>query len=71
MKYVLMATIVLTLAACNDERSQSQSESGRTYTVECIDGVEYWTRQFGNTGYMAVRVNPETLTFVRCKGKQE
>lgn len=69
MKYALMAAIALTLAACNDEQPQSQSESGRTYAVECIDGVEYWTHHW-RAGYLAVRVDPKTLTFVRCEGNQ-
>ncbi len=71
MKYVLMAAIVLTLAACKeDEHPSIESVSGNTYRVECIDGVQYWFRHIGYKGYMAVRVDPETLSFVRCKGNQ-
>ena len=70
MKYILIASLIF-LAACNDERPSSQSDSGRDYKVECIDGVEYWVRTAGYRGYMAVRVDPKTLTFVRCEGKQQ
>jgi hypothetical protein len=35
-------------------------------TVSCVDGVEYWTRTVGYKGYMAVRIDPDTLTFVTC-----
>ena len=70
MKYVLMAAIVLTLAGCKDERPTSFSGSGRDFQVECIDGVQYWYRNAGHSGYMAARIDPETLTFVRCEGNQ-
>lgn len=66
MKYILVTTAILVLAGCNDETSNAKSESGRTYKVECIDGVEYWIRAGGNRGYMAVRVDPKTMSFVRC-----
>jgi len=70
MKYVLMAAIVLTLAGCKDERPSTESVSGNTYRVECIDGVQYWIRGYGRSQMMAPRINPETLTFVRCEGNQ-
>jgi hypothetical protein len=69
MKYTIILTALLALTACKeDPRPISESESGRHYRVECIDGIEYWTRANGYQGYMAVRVDPETLTFVRCGG---
>jgi uncharacterized membrane protein len=68
MKYVFIMAAVLALAACKDERSAVESESGRNYYVECVGGVEYWFRVVGYQGFMAVRVDPETLTFVRCEG---
>jgi hypothetical protein len=67
MKYILITIAALTLAACKeDERPTVESESGRNYRVECVGGIEYWVRYSGNNGYMAVRVDSETLTFVRC-----
>jgi hypothetical protein len=67
MKYVLVMAVALTLAACKeDERPTVESDSGRNYRVECVGGVEYWVRHSGHNGYMAVRVDPETLSFVRC-----
>jgi hypothetical protein len=67
MKYAIAFMILLTLTACKDERPLVESNSGRDYRVECVGGVEYWARERGNKGYMAVRVDPETLTFVRCE----
>jgi hypothetical protein len=67
MKYVLIAAVALTLAACKeDERPTVESESGRNYRVECVGGIEYWVRYSGHNGYMAVRVDPATMSFVRC-----
>jgi hypothetical protein len=77
MKYILIATAILALAACKDERPNSESESGRSdvasdsgrnYKVECIDGVEYWLRSTAKQGYMAPRIDPKTMTFVSCEG---
>jgi uncharacterized lipoprotein len=70
MKYTLMVVAVIGLAACQDERETAQSQSGRNYRVECIEGVEYWVRANGYQGYMAPRISSETLTFVRCEGNQ-
>jgi hypothetical protein len=67
MKYILIVTALVTLVACKeDERPAVESESGRTYRVECVGGVEYWVRTNARQGYMAVRVDPETMSFVRC-----
>lgn len=68
MKYAIAFTTLLALAACKeDTRPISESESGRSYRVECIGGIEYWAHANGYQGYMAIRVDPETLTFVRCE----
>jgi hypothetical protein len=69
MKYTVVILAALALAACKDERPRTESDSGRGYRAECIDGVEYWTRSYGNAGFMAVRVDPNTMTFVRCEVK--
>jgi len=68
MKYVMIVIAALTLAACKkeDERPTVESDSGRNYRVECVGGIEYWVRYSGHNGYMAVRVDPETMSFVRC-----
>ncbi len=68
MKYVMIVIAALTLVACKDERPAVESDGARNYRVECVGGVEYWV-QFNNiqsAGYMAVRVDPETMSFVRC-----
>lgn len=63
---VLVLVAALALTACNDTREQKQSDSGREYKVECIDGVEYWYRTVSTGGVMAPRINPKTMSFVGC-----
>lgn len=65
MKYVIGLIAVLVLIGC-DQRPQVVSNSGQGYRVECIDGIEYWFREQSKRAYMAVRVDPNTLSFVRC-----
>jgi hypothetical protein len=66
MKWFVIPMMLITLAACQGD---VESDQGRSYTVECIDGVEYWLRHGGNgRSYMAPRIDPETLEFVRCSG---
>jgi hypothetical protein len=36
------------------------------FNVSCIDGVEYWYGQSGYKGYIAPRIDSQTLNFVRC-----
>jgi hypothetical protein len=70
MKTVLLAmTAILILGACQqeEEREIVPSNTGRDYFVECIDGIEYWKRF---SGHMAVRVDSQTLSFVRCDAPQ-
>jgi hypothetical protein len=68
MKYAIIFTAMLALTACKEDTPPIfGSESGRNYRVECIDGVEYWLRARGRLGFMALRVDPETMTFVRCE----
>lgn len=62
----ILAMIALTACVEEDERPAINSNSDRTYRAECIDGIEYWVRHIGHKGYMAVRVDPDTLSFVRC-----
>ena len=65
MKWLAIPLMIIPLAACQDDREKAVSDLKYNYLVECIDGVEYWIRL---SGYMAPRVDPETLTFVRCEG---
>jgi hypothetical protein len=71
MKYTIAILAVLALTACvEDERPVVKSDSDRNYRVECVDGIEYWVRHSGHQGYMAVRVDPDTMSFVRCNTDQ-
>jgi len=38
------------------------------FNVSCLDGVEYWYGQSGYKGYLAPRIDNETLSFVSCDG---
>jgi hypothetical protein len=74
MKYMLIVIAVLSLAGCEVENNTSaktadsiSSNSGRPYQIECIDGIEYWHRTFNSVGFLAVRIDPKTMTFVRCE----
>jgi hypothetical protein len=70
MKYVIMIASFAILSACKpDTRERQMSEQGLSYAAECIDGVEYWMRFSGHKGYMSPRINPDTMTFVRCGDK--
>lgn len=64
MKYIVLASLIF-LAACVEENSDQTSDM----TTICLDGVAYWYEGVGNTQMMAPKINPETLTFVLCKGK--
>jgi hypothetical protein len=72
MKYVIMLASFAILSGCKpDTRQETVSESGQTYKVECIEGVEYWKQGRGSSAsYMSPRINTETLTFVRCGENQ-
>lgn len=66
MKYALLAIAALTLAACVEEGSDLTNKHN-TITV-CLDGVEYWMiNPEARSQTMAPRIDPETLSFVRCK----
>jgi hypothetical protein len=72
MKYVFIATVLVFVAGCVSEAEQSIPSTssryvGKTYELECIDGVEYWFRgRPGYRGYLAPRIDPETLAYVLC-----
>jgi hypothetical protein len=69
MKYVALILSLSVLAGCiEDNRETVPSNSGSKYKAECIDGIEYWLHRRGNAGYLAVRIDPETLSYVRCNG---
>jgi hypothetical protein len=71
MKYTIAILSMLALTACvEDERPVVKSDSDRSYRVECVDGIEYWVRHTRHKGYMAVRVDPDTMSFVRCNTDQ-
>lgn len=63
MKYVILAS-VLFLAACKENGSDQTDDM---ITI-CLDGVSYWFDGLSQSQMMAPRIDPETLTYVRCKG---
>lgn len=64
MKKLIILAFVL-LSACMEDGSD---QTGTMSTI-CLDGVQYWTRQAGHGRVMAPRIDPVTLTFVRCMEK--
>lgn len=69
MKYLLIALMGLALMACKPEEGQDVTNSVSSL---CVDGVQYWTMYMGRqAGVMTPRVDPETLTFVRCVEKEK
>ena len=65
MKFALFAVILFTLSACVEEGSDQTSDM----ITMCLDGVAYWYdgQGQGQTQMMAPRIDPKTLTFIRCK----
>ena len=62
-KLIIATPLTVLLSGCNGD---TESISGKNYGVECIGGVEYWYRALGNRGYMAPRIDSETLNCIRC-----
>jgi hypothetical protein len=65
-KYLVIVS-VLFLVACEEKNNTNQTSDMITV---CLDGVAYWVD--GEDTYfqmMAPKIDPETLTFVRCEGK--
>ena len=63
-KFLVLVPVVVLLAGCNND---TESNTGKGYNIECINGVEYLTRAMGNRGYMTPHIDSETLGFIRCK----
>lgn len=67
MKYLVLASLVF-LAACVED-GDDLTNKHNTITI-CLDGVEYWMiNPDTQSQTMAPRVNPDTLTFIRCEAK--
>jgi hypothetical protein len=65
MKYALLVIAALTVAGCVEEGSDLTNQE-QTITV-CLDGVAYWMiNPQARSQVLAPRVDPKTLTFVRC-----
>jgi uncharacterized protein YcfL len=65
MRKTIVAFIILfLLVGCGREEGSNQTED---MTTICLDGVAYWFDGMGQSQMMAPRVDPETLTFIRCE----
>ena len=68
--FATLLVLALLLAACGPLPNRFDREDYNTsegmFQAICIDGVEYWIRAASNKGYMAVRIDPETLQPRRC-----
>jgi hypothetical protein len=70
MKYILFAVGMLALASCIED-GEDITNRGGTISV-CIDGVEYWITDLATSSQStAPRIDPDTLTFVKCKSEDK
>lgn len=66
MKYVAILSLIF-LASCIEDGSDSTYDMITT----CLDGVAYWVDgENTDQQMMAPRIDPKTLTFMRCEGKK-
>jgi uncharacterized protein YcfL len=63
MKYGLLLVAALALAGCKENGSNQTNDM---ITI-CLDGVAYWYDGQGQTQMMSPRIDPETLSFVKCR----
>jgi hypothetical protein len=69
MKYFVIILMSLTLAGCIEDGSDITNS--KSVIAVCIDNVEYWVIYPESTSQsMAPRIDPKTLSFVRCKAKE-
>lgn len=65
MRKTIVAFIILfLLVGCGKEEGSDQTSD---MTTICLDGVAYWYDGVGNTQMMSPRIDPKTLTFIRCE----
>lgn len=57
-----LAVLLFALTACQENDQTIRVSGGWNFQTECLDGVEYWVGH----QRLAVRVDPETMTYVRC-----
>lgn len=68
-----MAVAAVAVAGCdiaaknNLYSAADYAKSESHFTTVCLDGVEYWIRAAGHRGYLAVRMDPATLTPRHCR----
>ncbi len=66
MKYVAILSLIF-LASCIEDGSDSTDDMITT----CLGGVAYWVDgENTDQQMMAPRIDPQTLTFIRCQGKK-
>lgn len=64
MKYVLLVTAALALAACWTETTGDEVNG---FSIACMNGVEYYFNSAGTSGKsLAPVIDAATLTYVRC-----
>ena len=65
-KLIILAFIML--SACIEGIEESSDPTSLMNKI-CLDNVEYWFRAAGQTAVMSPRIDPKTMTFVRCEEK--
>lgn len=65
-KIVALVLLGVVLTGCI-ENGEDITESSRVKTI-CLDNVEYWILDAtGHSQALAPKVDPTTLSFIRCK----
>lgn len=68
-KIALLLAVSLMFVGCgkSDNRIAAADEfSEADFQSVCLDGVQYWMRAAARKGYLAVRIDPNTLKPVNC-----
>lgn len=63
---ILAAVAVLSGCSNNQYTENDPYVMTGKFKAVCIDGVEYWIRAIRHKGYLAARINKDTLLPQRC-----
>jgi hypothetical protein len=70
-KLALGLFFLVLLTGCSKENIGANPDSltltSRDFSIQCLQGVQYYVRVFGYKGYMAVVIDSETLQPKRCQ----
>lgn len=64
---IALLVIALIFGILKSQTPTEHSDRSSKFVAVCIGGVEYWERTRGYKGYLAVKINKETLQPTRCE----